>query len=83
MKDARRIEFWSVENTGWSGGISWFSTGGSETNPLRFKSEDEAMEYAITCKNELDQDSTKWRVVKTCITSTEWDEMIYREYNFL
>jgi len=30
MNQTKTLEFWTVENTGWSGGISWFKTGGTE-----------------------------------------------------
>jgi hypothetical protein len=65
------IEFWSVEDTGWSGGTSWFMTGGSHMNPLRFLSFDRALEYAIARKKEFNQDTTKWRVVHTVIETSE------------
>jgi hypothetical protein len=37
--------YYSVENTGWSGGVSWFETGGTHMNPLRFNSYNEAVDY--------------------------------------
>ena len=40
------IEFWTVENTGWSNKISWFPSGGSFGNPLRFDTFEKASTYA-------------------------------------
>jgi len=77
------IQFWSVENTGWSGGISWFHIGGTETNPLRFKSFDEAKTFAVRYRDQLEDPSIKWRIVRTIIekypskeiTTRVWEEL--------
>ena len=65
------LSFWTVENTGWSGGISWFKTGGNEANPLRFKSEAEAVNYAVTKKCQFNDPDMLWRVVHTIIERNE------------
>ena len=36
-KPLKFIEWWEVENTGWSGGVSWFRTGGTNGDPRRFE----------------------------------------------
>lgn len=54
--------YFTAENTGWSGGISWFQSGGSDMNPLRFKTQEEAEKYVT--KNRWDDKSVLWRVVK-------------------
>lgn len=77
------LEYWTVENTGWSGGISWFKTGGTDANPLRFNSEDEAIAYGKKAKKEFDQDTTFWRVVRTTIQRSDNREVITREWNML
>jgi len=69
-------EFWSVENTGWSGGISWFPTGGSEAIPLRFNSSEKASIYAKKKKKAEDDEYCKWRVVHTTIERYDDKEVI-------
>lgn len=75
------IQWWSVENTGWSGGISWFSTGGTDANPLRFNSFRDALAYAERSKREFDQDTTYWRVVHTTLERTTDSETITRKWS--
>ena len=60
-------EWWEVENTGWSGGLSWFNMGGSYTRPLRFNTEHDAIEYALRNKKNLNDSTTKWRYVHTTL----------------
>lgn len=55
------MEWWEVENTGWSGGQSWFSTGGDRANPYRAKSAQEAIEYISNAR--WDDPQVKWRYV--------------------
>lgn len=74
------IKFWTVEDTGWSGGQSWFKTGGSEMNPLRFQSHELALEYAQTRKAKFNQPTTLWRVVETTIEKTDNREVTTREW---
>jgi hypothetical protein len=54
-------QWWIVENTGWSNGSSWFGSGGTKENPLRFTSEVEAIEYAQKKQVALNDSTTKWR----------------------
>lgn len=61
------VEWWDVENTGWSGGTSWFSTGGTPANPLRFDSEEDAKEFALKRKQDLNDPNTKWRYTHTTL----------------
>ena len=77
------IEYWTVENTGWSGGISWFQTGGTDTNPLRFDSYDSAAEYAFDSKKELNQDTTLWRVVHVTFHRYKDGDLTTRKFYFL
>lgn len=67
----RNLEYYAVENTGWSGGVSWFKTGGSETNPLRFNTFDEALDFAVGQKKKFDDPDMLWRVVWVTVVRTE------------
>jgi hypothetical protein len=67
----KTLIYWTVENTGWSGGVSWFKTGGTEANPLRFNSPDAAFEYALNKKGQLNDPDTLWRVVHTKVVTEE------------
>lgn len=71
FEDSHITEWWSVENTGWSGGISWFSTGGTSTWPRRFQTEEDAMKYALEKKQELNDANTLWRYVHTRLERTD------------
>lgn len=75
------LEFWTVENTGWSGGLSWFKTGGTDANPLRFTTREEADAYAIRSKELMNDPNTKWRVVRTTIEREDNREVIAREWD--
>jgi hypothetical protein len=77
------IQFWTIENTGWSGGISWFHSGGTDMNPLRFKTYASAVEYGKKSMKELNQDTTLWRIVQTTIERTDNREVTTREWNLL
>ena len=77
------IEFWTVEDTGWSNGKSWFHCGGTETNPLRFDSYKAAYDYALDKKAQFGQPDRKWRVVHTTIERTDYSEVITREWTFI
>lgn len=77
------IEFWTVENTGWSGGVSWFKIGGTDANPLRFNTYTPALDYATESKIELNEPATLWRVVHTTIERTVDGEVITRKYQNL
>lgn len=79
----KTINFWTVENTGWSNGTSWFKTGGTDANPLRFTAREEAEVYAIRSKELMNDPSTLWRIVHTTITREENREVITREWKQL
>lgn len=74
------IEYWKVQNTGRSAGISWFDVGGNRYEPARFKSEKEARAYQAHAR--WDDASVKWRLVRItverfqnkCVTT---EELIY------
>ena len=82
-KPLKFIEWWEVENTGWSGGVSWFRTGGTNGDPRRFETEKEAKDYALRRKAELNSPDTKWRYVHTTlerednksVTTEVWTEV--------
>jgi hypothetical protein len=71
------VEFWSIENTGWSGGVSWFR------DEQRFDSKYEALDTAIERKRELDQDTTLWRIVHTTIERSDNKEIITRTWRII
>ncbi len=77
------IEFWTVEDTGWSNGISWFKTGGTDSNPLRFESYDAALSYALDKKERFNQPATKWRAVHTTIDRAEYSEVTTRKWKIV
>jgi hypothetical protein len=77
------VEWWYVENTGWSGGSSWFRIGGTQSSPLSFDSEESAKTYALTQKQKLNDINTKWRYVYSTleregnksVTTNVWTEV--------
>jgi hypothetical protein len=71
------VEFWSIENTGWSGGVSWFR------DEQRFDSKYEALDIAIERKEELNQDTTLWRIVHTTIKRFDNKEVITRTWTII
>lgn len=72
------IEFWSIENTGWSGGISWFR------DEQRFDSKQQALDIATLRKEELNQqDTTLWRIVHTTIQRQDNKEITTRTWTML
>ena len=76
----RTLGYYAVENTGWSGGVSWFKTGGTEANTLRFKTFDEALEFAVRKKKELDDPDMRWRVVWVTVVRTETSRVTVENY---
>jgi hypothetical protein len=80
LKPPNRIEYYYVENTGWSNGRSWFSCG-TDTNPYRANSVEEAIEYIK--RNRWDDPLVKWRYVHVMIerednrtiTTETWTEV--------
>jgi len=77
------IEFYTVENTGWSGGISWFAHGGTVTNPHRFTSSEEATVYATRSQELSNDPNTLWRIVHTIIERTENKEVLTRTWSMI
>ena len=66
------MEWWRVENTGWSNGTSWFESGGTRTHPFRAKSQEEAILYIESSKKLYGADSaTKWRYVHVTVQRKE------------
>lgn len=63
IKPPKFMEWWRVENTGWSNGQSWFTSGGTDANPYRAGSEQEAIEYITQQKKSWNDDAIKWRYV--------------------
>ena len=75
------IEWWRVENTGWSNGISWFDISSSRTNPTRFETESDAIKYINDHKDP--EQETQWRYVHVTlerednrsVTTEVWTEL--------
>lgn len=76
----KNLEYYTVENTGWSGGISWFKTGGSDSNPLRFKTESDATTYALERQASLNEPTTLWRIVHIIVEREENKETITKRW---
>lgn len=71
------FEFYTVENTGWSGGISWFSSG----HGIRFDTKEKAIEYIKN--NKWDDPSVLWRYVhNTFETWEDWEIRGKRWYKY-
>jgi len=83
MKPPEFMEWWIVQNTGWSNGQSWFQSGGTDTNPYRAKSEEEAIQYITERRKSWDDPAVKWRYVHVTvqrkdnrsITTEVWTEI--------
>lgn len=83
MKPPKFMEWWRVENTGWSNGTSWFASGGTEANPYRAASLKEATEYATQQQASWSDPAIKWRVVHVTlerndnksVTTEVWTEL--------
>jgi hypothetical protein len=71
------IDYYTVENTGWSGGVSWFK------NDYRFDTFQEALAYAHEQQTELNDSNTFWRVVRVTVKKEENKETITREWSQL
>ena len=82
-KTPKFLEWWEVENTGWSNGTSWFSTGARSADPRRFDSKQEAIDFALRRKQDLDDPKTKWRYIHVTleqegnktVTTEVWEEI--------
>lgn len=77
-----RLEYWTVQNSGWSAGETWFDVMAARREPLRFESEERARAYALGRKGA--DDTMRWRTVhievrqvSVCktVTTTEWTEV--------
>lgn len=83
LRSPRFIEYWTVQNTGWSDGLSWFNIGGSNINPFRHSSAADAISYIETGKIRAKDDSIKWRYTHTTVdqcdnkvvTTAVWTEV--------
>lgn len=71
------LEYYTVENTGWSGGVSWFR------NDFRFGTLTEAEEHAKAEQESLNDPDTLWRVVKTVVERGDTWESITRTWKQL
>ena len=67
FKMSKIIKYYRVDNTGWSGDISWFK------GDIRFDTFEQAKEYYKSAKWE---DSIKWRIVEIIITRDFQDEAL-------
>jgi hypothetical protein len=71
MKPPAFLEWWRVENTGWSNGRSWFQCGTSLYDPYRAGSEAEAIEYIERQKKSWNDPEIKWRYVHVTLERNE------------
>lgn len=74
----RYIEWYEVENTGWSGGLSWFGTGGDRYLSSRFDTPEEAIEYINN--THWGDDSIKWRYVHITLERFDNKEILTKEW---
>ncbi len=70
MTTPRIFEYWIVQNTGWSGGVSWFDLGGSPAQPLRFTEESKALDRAAQARKVLSDRFVRWRLVHVRVETT-------------
>lgn len=70
-------EYWTVENTGWSGGVGWYR------DYFRFDTLTEAEEHAAKKQKALNCSDILWRVVKTVVERGESWESITRTWRQL
>ena len=83
MKPPKFVEWWKVQNTGWSNGHSWFDCGTSLHDPYRASSEQEAIAYITQQKKSWNEPTMKWRYVHVTlerednksITTEIWTEV--------
>ena len=69
------IEYYTVENTGWSNGVSWFTINANRYDSRRFKTFDEARAY-IT-EHHWGDSKVEWRICHHTVTrKTENDRLI-------
>lgn len=64
----KTLEWWEVENTGWTNGQSWFAVSANSHDNRRFDSHTDALQYITD--NRWDDD-TKWRTVHVTLERTQ------------
>jgi len=62
------VEYWRVQNTGWSAGVSWFDTGGTPSRPATFKFEASARQFVADTR--WADKAVKWRLVHVQVATT-------------
>ncbi len=80
MKPSEWMEWWRVENTGWSNGTSWFPTTRGQ-DICRFESHADALRHIVA--NRYEGHPVKWRIVHVTlerlenksITTEVWEEI--------
>ena len=70
------IEYWKVQNTGWSDGLSWFDYGSS----YRFSSDIDAFSKMEEIIKESD---FMWRIVHVTIETSENKLVKTEEYRYI
>lgn len=70
----KEITYYEPQNTGWSGGISWFVTGDDKYKPIRYKTRKEAIEHNKRARDSWNDPEVKWRVVKRHVIETYYYE---------
>lgn len=75
------LHFWEVENTGWSGGISWFPVMKNNYENRRFDSEQSAIDHATKNKLEMNDRNTLWRSVAVTIATFDSGVITVRKWN--
>lgn len=73
--------YYEPQNTGWSGGVSWFVTGDDKYNPPRYKTKKEAIEHNKRARESWNDPSVKWRIVKKHIIETHYYEKDNKDHN--
>lgn len=66
--ETKIVEYWIVQNTGYSAGVSWFVTRAPGREPERFESETTARKFYRA--NHWGDKDVKWRLVHVHIAST-------------
>ncbi len=83
MATSRVYEYWIVQNTGWSGGVSWFDVGGSPAQPLRFADERQALDCAARARKMLSDRSVKWRLVHVRVETADSQRVTTETFKLL
>lgn len=72
------FEYWKVQNTGYTSGVSWFDSGGTATRPGYFESEADARQYLVA--NRWGGVDVKWRLVHVTVATTEETRVTTERY---